>query len=710
MGVIGIFALVLGQQAYVHWQPRTKLLLPDFVRTAQFLLKHGLGDPRGCEFHLAKYDFNVPEESITLAGGNSFAWVLPDQSTAQKQVITPFGISVAARSVGTFASPSLLLPRLRLSQDDPFSGLFDIEDKSILNLFLLAIHGEEEIVAKALQLLAVASPDQSKQIPIQALTGYKFALNSGALNAYGKGDDAQAFSFCNQAIGDLPDFEKIANELQPSHSSQSPTYPFSFLHESMAVQKQILLRGSTPGKKILRLSEIDSKSVDEQVARLIEQLPEMGNPKSPEHSEWSSSGKTMKGRLIEIGQPAVPRLLAALATDDRITRAQPMYRSGPSKQLPRFVSVRTVVQDILRTLAFGTGNSASIPDIQTYWQANLGKTEFQRIYETLVDDSATWRWKYAALDLLQPSAKNPYIRYTVGSAIEPQNISVRTEMRKALGQSNPSVSDLLLKRVSVPYENLKTFGSEVEKAEQLLTLAITSYYIKPDQSLPALKLSTTRFLASLSNPKIKEETFYSSHFGTVIEIRKRLGDQTYVADLETYADFLRSTEPKYGFEASRYFIERLDDPAVARLAKRVFFDPSSQHDVRGLAKSKPIFVGVLASDLLSLTEGRALANELLEDTTVIDPKVIDGNSNRRMVVSEDGISSRDEPTHKYTGLRVCDLAASSLTRVKGCPEFNLEWSPERRDRARRVLSSFVSQLGSRKLVIKDRYWLSRMSL
>jgi hypothetical protein len=446
------------------------------------------------------------------------------------------------------------------------------------------------------------------------------------------------------------------------------------------------------------------------VSILVDQLSEIGNSKSNEFSRWSGTTDTIMGRLIEIGQPAVPRLLAALDGNDRMTRSQPMMMSGPMKQLPKFLSVKTIVRDILSQMAFNNGSVMSDDELRKYWQRNLGKSEFQRSYDILLDDSASQKWKYAALALLQSDSKsNPYLRYQIGKSIDIQKISVRPEMRKALGQSNPSVSDLILKRLSVPYEKLNLYGSEREKSEQLLSLALTSYYIRPDRSLASLKLASKRFLDCLSNPKVKEDVFEDSYFEPVIEVRKKLGDESYLSDLSAYADFLRSTESRYRLYASNYFIERLNDPSVARLAKSVFFDSESHYSIRGLAKSKPLFVGVIASELLGLAEGRAEATALLDNSSAIDSKIVEGNTNRRAVFSDDGQYLREEPAHAYEAIRICDLVAHALQRVRGCPEFRLDWSIDRRDKARQKIKTFVNQLGSKKLVFKDRNWLYPIS-
>ena len=707
MGVIGTIAMVLGMQIRTEWEPKTNLLPPDFVKTAQFLLNHGLADPRGCELRYARYDFYVPSEILYVGGRAQIGWIIPGQTTDRKQVITPYGIVVAARSVGSLSLTNRLIPRLPRGVNGQISDYLFLEDDTILGLFLMAIHGEEELVAKALHLISVASPEQSYYFSIGALAGYKFALYNTALRAYAKGDDVQAAAFCHRAIDDLAEFEMFVRELEQTKPNRSPSFPFSFFQEDMTVRKQILEREHLPARKNLSLFEIKMRPIDQQVSILIDLLSEVGNPKSPEFEGSSYTSNTINGRLIEIGQLAVPRLLDALANDDRMTRAQPLYMSGPSKQLPHFVSVKSVVRDILRTLAFAYNSRMTDEDIRSYWQKNQDKTEFQRIYQTLLDDSASLRWKYAALGLLQSDLKsNPYIRFQIGTSIEPQHIFVRPTMCDALLKASPSISDLMFNRLASSTRMIYSFEPELNGVDNLLTLALISYYIAPDQSLLGLKLASTKFLSSLSPKATQDYDFSTSHFAPVLEARRVLGDQSYISDLEMYATVLRSSPPTYSLEPAKYLIDRLRVPKIAKLTKSVFFDLESEYSVQRLAKSKPLYVGVIASELLTLPEGRAEAIRLLDDSTVVDSKIIENSTNHRRVYSNDGMYLRDEPIHSFETIRICDLVASALRRVKGCPEFNLDWPIQRRDGGRFKIQEFVKHLGFQKLIFKDRAWLN----
>lgn len=705
MGVIGILGMVLGLQVKASWQPKTNLLPPAFVKTAQFLLAHGIADPRGCEFRNAKYDFYVPSEWLTL-NGHQVGWV----RSGEQLVITPHGVAVKAQSIGSQTLTSRLLPRQQRGLDGEISSYMFLDDDNILALVLMAIHGEEALVAKTLKLISVTARYQYDRVSVRALAGYKYALYSGALNAYAKGEDQKAAAFCHQALDDLPEFEAFANELNTSSPGESQSFPFSFFQENLTVQKS-LLGQSQRTVKIQRLLDIANRPIDDQVSILIEQLAEIGNPKLPELNNWQMSVDTVKGRLIEIGRPAVPKLLIAFDTDRRVSRSQSMFRSGPSKQLPHFITVKSIVGDILRTLAFNNGIQMSDDQLRQYWQTNLDKSDFQRIYDTLLDDLAPQRWKYAALALLQSDQKsNPYLRYQISTSLEPQRIWVRPEMKASFASASPSISDLLYKRQNTLPIKVRSFGPELNEVEDKLTLSLISYYVEPAKSLPALQMASTQYLANLTPKATQEYGFTQAHFGPVIEARKALGDQTYLADLEKYAAVLRVNAPYYSLEAGKYFIDRANDPAVAKIASSVFFDANSEYSVQKLAKSKPLLLSVIGSNLLVLPRGRMEAQRLLDDTTTMDPKTVESSIDHRMVFNDDGQFLRDEPIRKYGAIRICDLTAYALNRVNGCPEFKLDWPIERRNQVLGKVKAFVSNLGSQKLAFKDQYWLYAIRL
>ena len=711
MVMVGIVALVLAFQNHVAWEPRTKLLPAPFVKAVQFLLSHGISDPRGCELRIAKYASYVPGDYYSGLGLNAYAWVRPGYAKGETQVITPYGIPVKAFSVGPHALTSKLIsPLLSLTRGQSTNHL-NLNDGTILSLVMMAIHGEEELVAKALRLISDYSKFQYDQIPVLALSAYKFALSNQALNAFARGDDALAAMFCNQALNDLAEFEKFEMEHKDSFPDHRGTSFFDFMKETKSVSKELVRRTHLPTKNILSATEIASKPIDEQVSILIEQLPEAGNPNFPELEWHLFYPQSIGRRLLEIGQPAVPRLLAALDTNERLTRSQPMARSGPTRRLPLFVSVKSTVRTVLLALEFRNFYETADDKIHEYWQQNLGKQDFQRIYETLTNDSATNRWAYAALALLQSKRNSlPPLQFGIGTSFDIQDIVVRPEMSAALNHANPSVSDLILKRLSASSKILRDDRSDLYEVDKALSFALTSYYIDSEKCLPALQMASKSFLSSLSSSKTLGYYYSSSHFGAVVEARKRLGDQSYASDMAKYATHLRQHAPVNDLEAAKYFVMRISDPAVAESAKGIFFDPSSQFSIRGFAKSNPMFLGVVATDLLNLPECRTETFKLLGNKSEIDSKFIESRASMRMVYDDDGQFWRSGPKHAYGIIRVCDLVAMSLVRVQGCPTFSLDWSVARRDQSIRSLRIFVQNLGTRKINFRDQNWLGRIIL
>jgi hypothetical protein len=684
-------AALVGFHFHAPWEPKTNLLPPNFVKAAQFLLDHGLEDPRGCELRSAQYDLHVP---IMNRG---YAWVRPGQPTQLRNVINPSGIKVDAREVRGSVSFSNLLPRLQPESESGFPSHVWFEKGNALELVMLAIHGEEKLVRQQMDLLVKSHSGSPDQIPFQALQAFKSALYNISLDAFRRGDDEKALWLINQWQSDMQEFEKIVPLVWSSpyynygEEGKSVRSYFRISGETQGIQSELVTRVANKYRKPISMQDIDRMTISDQVPVLIEKLAESGDAGESEVDVGSSP---MYRRLKEIRQRAVPALLVALRENNRITRLQPMTNYGRSLDSPiQFISVKSIVRQILAELAYQP-SSRSDKQLEAYWNANLGKEDSVRVYEALrvalsseTPDSYVWYEPCRALLMDEKQANQTYI-IGYSEQLMPGKISIRPEMAPLLDYRNLTVSTLLLNGIR----------SKSSSAEEALGLAQVAFHWRPNESLPALELACRKYLDSVLHPDPNRRAASEEHFAFILEARKSLGDSTTVDDENELATTIM-TQPKNGHEydaPGRYFLNHLGDPRVASLARKIFLNPTSTYNLSKSFKDNPFNIGAIASPIFTLPEGKSLANDMLNNREPfteeqfqkfgygefkIDP------TGRRIRVSGDS-------------LRPCDLAARAFWYIKGCPEFQMKWPVNHRDRAIPNIRRFVNSLQLKDLKYK----------
>ena len=681
MITLGLMACLFSRQ----WEPKTDLLPANFVHAAQFLLDHGLADPRGCELRTAVYDINVPSESFAFRGAN-LAWVRPND----KQIITPYGITVPAKSIGPPGLYSQLLPRIQSGQNESFSNYLFLDDNTFLDLILLAIHGEEKLVAKYLDLISVNNRFDRDKVSFRALTGYKYALLSLSLSAFRQGNDDLALQYIKRTQQDLPEFElevpKVWSKAEYAYSEEKRTDKsfFPFVREVPNFQQELEIRNHPSGIRHPSVDEISTKPVGEQAQLLIDLLPDIGNPNEKDNLYHVVESSKAYRKLVDLGQAAVPALISTLKSNQRYTRTLVPRFGGPLKQLLQFTTVNSVAREALAELAFLPTHSSTDNVVVSYWEQNLGKKDSTRAYEALLrslggDPMRDFSWQGASRALL--TDENSYAKlFNITSVngygrIPFRKVSIRPEMRDVLKYSNPSVSELFV-------QGMRSKNTQVEAA---LEMAQTSFYWQPQQSLAALQAATRKYL-DLVKKRGSSDDFYSEGlFGFVLDARKSIGDKTCAGDQSEYASILYSRSKSPNDQAGAYFLNRLDDDKVRALAMRQFFDPGSARQAKDYMKENPFAIGIVGSPIIVLPEGRDLAERAL---------------NNRVPFSKDdfikyGYGSYSNLTNEllpYDHLRQCDLAARALSYIKGCPEIGLDWPIKKRDGAIINIRKFLQKV------------------
>ena len=464
--------------------PETKL--PRFLaRATPLLFEQGVADPRGCEYRevdvgdgtlLTTHAFVLParpgdagrfavgwdgvvypayrvgDAADLVADIRALAGTIKDRRT--KATTKEGGPRVGAGWTEGFTG--LSLPMFR-AMSEKGTGPASVETASALKVCLLLRLGHADLA----ELLFAGGTTWTPEVRPPDLTDYHLSyltlarewadrLFNRAVDAHHRGDDAVALDAARRVASFVaqagPALEKMGvppsgNALQPG---EAPSYfpKLGQLRELLADQERRARepsRGPIPGP--------DAPAA-ERVAALIRDLDQVaGGMGRIMNGMTSPSGSDTEKALVLEGDAAVEPLLAALESDDRLTRtiSYPGSRHGQDDRLIHhvFQVEQSALIGILKTRVipgvtnFGWSNDRAARHgaavaLRAYWEKNRGVPELERYYRTLADDRATAeQWLDAAEALVQPS--RPSVRagaapsttpYRVGGKIPPPRARV----------------------------------------------------------------------------------------------------------------------------------------------------------------------------------------------------------------------------------------------------------------------------------------------
>ena len=284
----------------------------------------------------------------------------------------------------------------------------------------------------------------------------------------------------------------------------------------------------------------------------------------------SPSGSDAEQALVREGDAAVEPLLAALESDDRLTRtvSYPGSRHGWDDRLIHRASQveQSALIAIMKTHAIpgltngGLGDDraarrASAAAIRAYWENNRGVPELERYYRTLSDDRATKaQWLDAAEALAQPAdvrgrGGSYSIPYRAGGKLPPP----RGESLR--GQNDPGVTALIAKRVdsidpstprAVPHQG----SGEIFAVRDANRMATFLADWDPKGAVPTLKARVSRSAAILRGSKFRdvEDGSLATDIARMTTLRLKGEDPSALDD---YADWARTVPPgeyRYGLQ------------------------------------------------------------------------------------------------------------------------------------------------------------------
>jgi len=416
--------------------------------------------------------------------------------------------------------------------------------------------------------------------------------------------------------------------------------------------------------------------------------------------------------LVKEGEDAVDPLLDCLEHDRRLTRSIDTGVRVIGVEEPAFAALQGILKSAQQFSSlqepyvnFSPGGPkleriALTAQIRAYWSKVRGKTQPERWYAILLNEDATPdAWAEAAGDIILPDDADLFSGYGVMMMSHPSGSPVRFWGESLRNKTNPSVSDLLIKRLKECITANNPKSSFPLEAPKKLATALAKWDGKN-------QLETLRWYCGELQKIVQKETD-SNGPGEIQDLisnylrRHELGDPQALGE---YAQWLRAADAqkldKLAQLYGAFFLSPVwsypDDPAMVSLSKWLFEDRKSQWST-GPGGVEPDWIATsVHTPLESIPAFRAsiiqdLRNKKVVGSVEVTPTNImvqyhygSGDSNN----DPDAVVGTKQP------VRLCDFIASRISKYQGAPRFETYWPESRRDSVIEDSITFLKHYGN----------------
>lgn len=669
------------------WSPPTTSLPRAFVDETAFLLAHGLGDPRGKVYGSAFVrmgsDWGGDDRPVEIHGWLSKGRPLRIVSLGG----LVYDVESPGRAGGSLDSDVQSLERAAFGTASktwmPPAGS-DPETEVRLLLILGRTDLAERLYPKV----------QSERRPMAQ--PFFVRLFHQAVQAHSIGDDRTALRVGRLVVRERSAFSaRLLAQVDPrTHALPNGSIvqndPYAYLDVVPDLVADSERRLAAPPRTPL---DLKTASVDGLIDRLDEvKVRQWGQPGGVDLTQ-----DPVVAALAAKGGEAAEPLFDAMEHDRRLTRSFSFGRDFfPARHL---ITVREAAfaafQSFAQTDRFpaGSGTNLDVTALRAYWQANKGKTAPERWFDTLADDRAGWRkWEEAAQRLFDPQGTQ---RMGFMSRGPDHGLPYAEALR---GRTNPSLSDLLERRAhDVLDRNDEGLGGPL-MLTTALRMGLDLAQWEPSRCVPLLKDLTHQSIDALAADRMTND--YAGTFVVpAIEARAKAGDPTAWPD---YARLLASLKrfPSFDSKLLQPMAEHPDVPEI-REATKLLTTPGSLYDAVGRLRGDPGIAGydsIVISPLLALPSLFQAVSKALNDKTVIGASWIDDRGNGWVEANGKSFPSQGvrplpgdpkPPAGEKHPLRMADVVAHDLARLKDAPKFQPFWTVAQKDAAIERIQSFL---------------------
>lgn len=615
---------------------------------------------------------------------------------------------------------------------------------------LLLRLGEEELATKIWDAWTIGFADAStndiywKDPYLMLASDWAWALFDRAVNSHMKGDDKTALASARLLASIEGEIETEAERrgFKKMDAYEGKPRYLTFLQPLAALlrdQERRAREGRRSRPSVAEIARNPDKAA--RINALIDALDEVAA------RQWGQPGGVdlhddpVVKMLLAQGEDAVRPLLAVLERDERLTRSVSYHRSFFTHR--HLISVAetaySVLTEILKTTSFARGTeninleSAEgrrklAASIRSYLDRYARGTVEERWYGVLSDDAASVEeWTQAAANIVYVTdyqGTPPAWVFTTAPVPSVRNaraITLRGEPLRA--KSSPSVAELFTRRMTeLAARKEETQGFQNLNAATNFALALLAW--DGQAALPQVRsfqnLLKSRYEAANSPSDVYNRSYLRSMMVSLYLKRFEVKDKTAFVE---YAEWLGSIRPEEAGEGIIYLFTPMwryaNHPVIAQAAERMFAQAGSPWLplIDGERRESFYRGKLLETPMLNLKSFRERVLEGLANKTVVGtlrPHTTSAgdrfdlnveNTYTALIVGASNsvsayfpIPANDQRAARATEpmtIRVCDVYASRLVRLRGAPSFQIYWTEAERDRAISELVTFITEHSGR---------------
>lgn len=695
------------------WTPPKTTVAKELVEVGQFLLKHGMADPRGGKLVIQRFSLPV-DRSGKQQEYCSLGWLV--EESGRKMIVNIRGIPSPAQGVFTAVNvkeavdaavivykpgwrPDFLVGFSRIASAKNKNPLDEVRtdllcDQAIIMLLLTGEQTEAErlfslkfhsrIVDGKVSLISGPEPMTYYKI----LDSYVNDLWRNALQLHRNGNDDLVSEACKNLIQNEDEFEAFAKKLdahpsRPTYLPQGGELSFGFLSDAPRLLSDSERR-IQEGKKTVDLDSLKTLSQKERIARLIDLLDEAKNIRIDPSGQDFLSEPILEALYAE-DAAAGDALLDCAKSDTRLTRLNIDGYFGISGSNP--MPVRTMAMCVFQSIAkfgyqypYGDTSPSTIHEFRVKWSHYKALSPAMRLLEVIKDDNApVWIWVRAAEELIGSDQASRYW--------ETQK-KVFSYIRLSSSERDELVSLCLKRATQIEELKFETLSERHSNHSQALELLNEAYKIDVAKTIPMLQkvVETTVDECSLG---------FSQDSGlqnTMLVAFRSLfaANPSFAAD--EYGKWLRTISLETIGHYSSGLLFRMKSSVADQIVKYLLLDPNSRMSVttQVISTDPQLVARLIHSPFVAFRDFKNLYLNLLKQKQVVGEANLGNGSLRVKFAHNDRLlpGSFDLLEVRKFDVRACDIFALEVTN-QGAPKFDLRWPIEKRDAAIKRISAYL---------------------
>ena len=727
------------------WTSLATKLPANVVSACQDLFDAGLADPRDCEYREIVVPFRTeprwrpaPDADAVQTHG----WVLPAQpGESQQYAVCWDGLVHPLLSVGVTADLDGDMQKMLTHKEIPMSpGTRDdpslpssaksmaFDQFTLIKLPLLLRLGKVDLaegVWNRLQAWIKASnwnEDELKQEDPFVILSHEWLRSTldRALDAHVRDDAKLALACLHPIPGMRKRVEEIAAKRSAVFAGANQDWRPSLRTFDLRHLDQVPVLIDEEQRRIKenvtnREEEFGPEKVADKKQRIALLIRDLEDVEAypfmmPGYVVFGES-PVVKG-LVGEGEDAVDPLLDCLEHDQRLTRSVDNGVRVIGVEEPAFAALQGIFKSAQQFpslkepyVNWGHGNpelerTALAAQIRSYWNKVRGTTQPERWYATLLNDNATPdAWAEAASNIVLPDDADLFSGWGVGMMGHNPGSPVHFRGEILRSKTNPSISDLLIKRLK------ETMAAKAPKspfpleAPKKLVTSLAKWDGKN-------QVETLRWYCGELQKIILPQTDNNGP-GQIQDLvstclrRHELGDSQALSE---YAQWLRAADAqkldKLAQMYGAFFLSPVwsypDDPAMVSLSQWLFEDPKSPWST-GPGGIDPDWIATsVHNPLESIPAFRALILQGLRNKKVVGSVEVTPTNIMVQYHYGNGDSNNDPDAVVGTKqpVRLCDYIASRISRYQGAPRFETYWPESRRDSVIEDSIAFLKHYGN----------------